>query len=320
VPTPTAKGGHLTTTPRPASPVLYVGADAQNVQRRRCNLTGFRCFSGAYGPKSRFTPDEAANIIALLDSGAFSDAPAERLNPVAALQRQLRWEREAERFWLYPWRAEALVSYDLLIDEKWTGHSRKKSRWSVAEADRAVEVTVAAAEYLASQRERLHPRKIVLACQGVDAQQYAECTAGVLAHACPDDWIGLGGWCILGWHRSWIPTFWAAMRRTLPMVRRAGLSRVHIFGVMYQPVLSGLLWLCDHHGLSLSTDSSGPVLQVTWKDRVKAGALRETWEENVVAWQELIASLRTHDGYREPPAGRDVRQGLLFVDPDIPTP
>lgn len=294
--------------------ILYVGADAQNVQRRRLNLTGHRCFSGAYGPKSRFTAEEAAQVTGLLDSGAFSDSPADRLDPATALERQFRWESEAERWWHYPWRAEALVSYDLLIDEKWTGCIRKKERWSVAEADRAVRVTVDAAAYLVAQRERLTPRCLVLACQGVDAGQYAECVSGVLTHARPGDWIGLGGWCILGVYRSWLPVFKQAMRRVLPLVASAGLNRVHIFGVLWPPALGPLLWLCDALGLTLSTDSSGPVLQTTWKDRVKAGSYAETWEENVAVHQQRLVGLRDTEHYREPSSDVGRRQLTLWQE------
>lgn len=294
------------------SVLLYVGADAQNAQRRRLNLTGYRCFSGAYGPKSRFTPGEASQVVGLLDSGAFSDPPEARLTPEAALERQLTWEREAQRWWRYPWQAEALVSYDLLIDEKWTGGKRRKERWSVKEADAAVRTTVDAAAFLSSQRGGLAPRKLCLAAQGVDAIQYAECAAGVLEHARPGDWFGLGGWCILGWWRSWIPVFWAAARRVLPMVERAGIGRVHIFGVMYRPVLGPLLWLCDRHNLALSTDSSGPVLQTLWKDRVKAGAYADTWEENVAECRRSLEGLRRSEHYREPPEADGARQLCLY--------
>jgi hypothetical protein len=297
--------------------LLYVGADAQNMQGRRMNLAGRRCFSAAYGPKSRFAPQEAARVVGILDSGAFSDVKGGRrlAAPELALERQLAWERAAERWWGWPWRAEALVSYDLLIDEKATpGGGRRKERWSVRAAERAVRVTVDAAAFLAGRRDRLAPRKLLLACQGVDAQQYAECAAGVLGHATPADWFGLGGWCVLGWFRSWIPVFWAAMRRTLPMVAAAGLRRVHLFGVMYQPVLGGLLWLCDRHGLGLSTDSSGPALQALWKDRVRAGAYAATWEENVAEWQRRLAGLRQSPHYREPPQGRSWRQPTLFEE------
>jgi len=193
---------------------LYVGGDAVTVQRRRCHLGGPRMFSAAYGPKSRFPSALVTSIDAMLDSGAFSDAPEQRLDPEGALARQLKWEANAARLWQAPsFRVRALVSYDLLIDEKWTGQGRKKQRWSVAEADHALQVTVEAAAFLSSRRRELQPRRLVLACQGVDASQYAECAAGVLTHAHPDDVFGLGGWCILGWFRTWIPTFWAAMRR-----------------------------------------------------------------------------------------------------------
>jgi hypothetical protein len=287
---------------------LYVGADAQNVQRRRLNLTGLRCFSSAYGPKSRFTAEEVPHVVGLLDSGAFSDSPERRLTPEGALERQLHWEREAERFWGAPWQAEAMVSYDTLIDEKWCGKARHKERWTVAEADHAVRVTVDAAAYLSRQRERLSPRRLVLACQGVDAGQYSEAMAGVLAHAQPGDWIGLGGWCILGWFRSWIPVFWATAHQVIPMIAGAGTGHVHIFGVLYRPVLGGLLWLCDQHRLSLSTDSSGPVLQPSWPNHRKAGALASTWEANVIEWQQRLAVLRESEYYREPPAGISHRQ------------
>lgn len=253
-----------------------------------------------------------SRVVGLLDSGAFSDAPHERLGPPAALQRQLSWEANASRLWGAPWRSEALVSYDLLIDEKWTGRVRKKERWSAREAEAAVGVTVAAAAYLASQRHRLAPRKLVLACQGVDARQYEECALAVLAHATPADWLGLGGWCILGRQTSWMPTFWAAMRRVIPLAASAGLKRAHIFGVLYRPALGGLLWLCDRHGVTLSTDSSGPVLRVTWKDKKKAGALADTWEGNVAATLTLLAGLRRSEHYREPPAPHGGRQLLMY--------
>lgn len=252
-------------------------------------------------------------MTAILDSGSFSDSPERRpATPELCLLRQLAWEQNARRFWNYPWMAEAVVSQDLLIDEKWCAGRRRKERWGVREAGRAVRVTVQAAAYLASQRERLAPRRLVLAVQGVDAIQYQECTQGVLAHATPEDWVGLGGWCILGRQTSWLPTFWASMRRCLPLVADAGVTRVHVFGVLYRPALGGLLWLCDGLGLSLSTDSSGPVLQTTWPDKIKAGACEPTWEANVLAHRERLANLRRSEFYREPPRPHGARQFLMF--------
>jgi hypothetical protein len=291
---------------------LYVGGDAQNLQHRRFNLTGRRCFSASYGPGSKFTADEAATCVGLLDSGAFSDPPQRRLTPDSALDRQLAWEARARARWGLPWVAEALVSYDLLIDEVWTGRARHKRRWSVTEADRAVRVTVDAAAYLAGRREQLLPRRVVLAAQGVDWRQYAECAAGVLEHARPGDWFGLGGWCILGSHRTWLPQFWATIRAVLPTIEAAGLTRLHIFGVLWEPALGRLLWLADRHGLAVSTDSSGPALAVAWKDYKRAGVLARTWEENVRLWRERLANLRSSPHYREPPAVAPARQTMLY--------
>lgn len=292
---------------------LYVGADAQNMQRRRFNLTGPRCFSRAYGPGSRFTPEEAAEVRGIMDSGAFSDVrTGSRLSVEDALEGQLDWERRAERWWKYPWQAEAFASYDLLIDEKLVNGERRKERWTVKEADRAVRETVDAAAYLVSQRERLMPRKLLLGVQGVDDRQYQECAAGVLAHASPDDWVGLGGWCILGKERSWLPTFWAAMRLTLPMIADAGIKRVHIFGVCWMPPLGGLLWLADRLGLEVSTDSKAPATNALWANKARAGAYKETWEENVAHVRGMLANLRQSEHYREPPAPRLGRQLVMF--------
>lgn len=291
---------------------LYVGADAQNVQGRRFNLTGDRCFSAAYGPGSRFTPSEANNVVGLLDSGAFSDPAEKRLDAPSALARQIRWESRASDIWGLPFQAHAIVSYDLLIDEIWTGQQREKRRWSIEAAESAVRTTIEAAAFLATQRQQLAPRRLVLACQGVDHEQYADCVSGVLAHATPTDWIGLGGWCILGWFRSWIPQFWATCYRVLPLIASAGIRHVHIFGVTYRPVLGGLLWLADREGLSVSTDSSGPVLSVTWKDAKKAAAVKPTWEENAAWWIDALSNLRDSDFYRRPPYVRPGRQLTLF--------
>jgi hypothetical protein len=284
---------------------LYVGCHAHTVQGRPVTLGGCRCFSPVHAPPKFANP---IGISILLDSGAYSEPPERQLTFAANLERQLAWEQRASRLWGQSVVVEALVSRDTLIDEKWCGKARHKERWTVAEADRAVRTTVDAAAYLSRQRERLCPRRLVLACQGVDAGQYSEAMSGVLAHAQPGDWIGLGGWCILGWFRSWIPVFWATAHQVIPMIATHGIRHVHIFGVLYRPVLGGLLWLCDQHGLSLSTDSSGPVLQPSWPNQRKAGALAATWEQNVIEWQQRLAALRESEYYREPPEGTRHRQ------------
>jgi hypothetical protein len=150
--------------------------------------------------------------------------------------------------------------------------------------------------------------------------QYAECVAEVLKCATPADWIGLGGWCIIGRWKSWMPEFWATCWRCLPAIAAAGIGNVHIFGVLYQPALGGLLWLCDQHRVSLSTDSAAPVLAATWKGdgRAKKAGVRAasgTWRDNVAWWQDALGSLRSSQYYRRPPnpaAGRQLEMSDLW--------
>lgn len=292
----------------PSAIRLFVGGHAGTIRGEREDLVGDRCFTAAHPPQSaRF--EDVRQVIGLLDSGAFTDSPAGRLTPDAALGRQLRWEERAGAKWGQPWQAHALVSYDLLIDETWTPDGeRHKRRWTVQAAERAVRETVDAAGYLARQRETLAPRRLVLACQGVDPIQYAECAAGVLAHAQPGDWFGLGGWCILGRHTRLLPTFWTTLYSVLPLVAWAGVRHVHIFGVMWQRALGGLLWLADQHGLAVSTDSSAPILSCTWKDSKKAGCRDPYWRTNVAILQHELATLRESQWYREPPHIQAARQ------------
>jgi len=263
-------------------------------------------FTAAHRPE-RVT--HAEPVRGTLDSGAFTDVMNDqRLTIEAALDRQLAWEQIASNKWGTPFTAERLVSYDRLIDEKWTGVRREKRRWTVQEGESAVAETIAAARYLDSQRSTLAPRRLILSCQGVDAYQYQECMAEVLKLARPDDWIGLGGWCILGMRQSWMPTFWQTLRLVLPMVARAGVRHVHIFGVLFLPALGGLTWLADQHGLTVSTDSTAPVLACTWKDWKKAGARERYWRDNVAWWQRTLAELRTSAYYKAPPQLEAIRQ------------
>lgn len=285
---------------------LFVGGHCGRVQGEPQDLGGDRMFTAAHQPE-RVT--HAGPVCGVLDSGAFTDVVADRrLTPEAALDRQLAWEKTASRKWGTPFVAERFVSYDRLIDEKWTNGKREKRRWSVAEGEAAVAETIAAAKHLVSQRDTLAPRRLILSCQGVDAYQYQECTAEVLKLATPDDWIGLGGWCILGIRRRWMPTFWQTLRLVLPMIAVVGVPHIHIFGVLFLPALGGLLHLADQHKLTVSTDSTAPVLACTWKDWKKAGARERYWRANVQWWQQTLANLRQSNYYKKPPVIAPARQ------------
>ncbi len=279
---------------------LFVGGQCGTIQGERDNLSGYRCFSAAHHqrPAAFENPSE---VLALLDSGAFTDSPENRLTPEQALDRQLTWEQRASKGWGMPWISHALVSYDLLIDETWVGGRRYKNRWDLKKADWAVGQTILAAAYLASQRKFLAPRRLVLSCQGVDAQQYLDCTDAILQFAQPEDWIGLGGWCILGRFTTLLPEFWTTLYHVLPRIADRGIKHVHIFGVLYRPALGGLLWLADSYGLSVSTDSTAPILDCTRADPQKAGVRRNYWRDNVAWWQDSLANLRASPYYKPPP-------------------
>ena len=306
-------------TPRgrtPGAPAvrLFVGGDPASVRGEAVALHGDRCFTAAAGRvRQRLDP---ARVRVLLDSGAFSDPPARRLDPERALERQLRWEGLAGARWGAPCRARALVSYDRLIDEKWDGARRRKERWSVAEADAAVRETVEAARYLTAQRARLAPRRLVLACQGVDAAQYAQCAAGVLAVARPGDWLGLGGWCVLGrWRRRWTPSFWATLHAVLPAMAAAGVGTCTSSACCGPRRSGGLVWLADRHGLTVSADSSAPLLAATWPDGAKAGLRAPGWRGNVAWWRRTLGGLRTSAYYRRP-----ARAGATWRQAPLPPP
>jgi hypothetical protein len=274
---------------------LFVGGHAGSVQGEPNTLGGDRCFTAVHAaPRST----EVEGLRYLLDSGAFSDRPEARLTPAGALQRQMAWEAAAADAWGTPVAAEAVVSYDLLIDEVWVDGVREKRRWAVSEAAAAVQVTVDAAAYLASQREALAPRHLVLSCQGVDAAQYTECAEAVLAHARPGDWLGYGGWCIIGRWQSWLPEFRRTLSRTVPLVAAAGVQHVHLFGVLWEPAVASLLWIADQHGITVSTDSTAPMLAATRGNAVKAGLRHPHWRGNVEWWRQHLAGLRGSRHYR----------------------
>lgn len=285
---------------------IYVGGHAWTIGGEPVDLGGARMFSPVHPPPPH-APASALRY--MLDSGAFSRRPEARPSHAGALACQLDWEARASDAWGAPVIAEAIVSHDVLIDEVWTGATRVKHRWSVAEAESAVEETVSAADYLSRQRAALAPRRLVLSCQGVDAPQYTRCAERVIAVSEPADWIGLGGWCILGRWRSWLPVWWETLRAVLPLVAASGVTRVHAFGVLWPVALGGLVWLADRYGIAVSCDSTAPLLAAAARDQRKSGARMPYWRDNVDWWRATLAGLRDTPWYREP-----VTQGRLALE------
>jgi hypothetical protein len=252
-----------------------------------------------------------ANSRLFFDSGAFPEVRIDRrITPEQALNRQLE---QLVKFPTQP-RETWLVSYDRLIDEKFIGGDRKKERWSVEDAEEAVRQTVEAAQYFHSQRDRLSQFTLVQSCQGVDAAQYLRCVEEVLQYCIPNDVLGLGGWCILGKQKKWLPTFWETIASVVPLVAKAGITKIHIFGVTWwrstkgfpQTPLGSLLWLCDKHGIALSCDGRSPIGNALWHEssgncKKKAGALHPHWRVNLALTRTILATLRERPEYQAPP-------------------
>lgn len=279
----------------------------------------FACISPVYGAhvsrrritSVRIPPD----TLVIQDSGAFSDGPSHRLDIAAALNRQIA---HGEKYG-YADQITHRASYDLLIDEVWTGGNRHKRRWSVQEAEDAVTTTVAAARYMAQHKDR----PAVLSVQGVDAAQYMDCARQVVPLLEPDDVLGFGGWCIIGKMPAvMMPVFRETIRLVVPWLGRHSVRRVHIWGVLYAPALGELLWMCDQQDIELSTDSAGPSWRPAfgewgyddWRDLsyIPAPVEQHGLERarHVAETRNWLARLRHTRHYREP---RLVEQQLSFA-------
>lgn len=188
----------------------------------------------------------------LIDSGAFQDVGEDtRLSFEDALKRQLALE---ERIGI---QAEAIVSYDRLVDEQLEDGKQIKRRATEEEGEACVRETIEAAKYLASQREGLAPRKLILSCQGTTTEQYLRCIREVLQVARPGDIIGLGGFCIISKSKEAEAQFYEVIRKGFPLIASADIDRVHIFGVGIFRALIQAETVAKAHGITCSYDTSG---------------------------------------------------------------
>jgi len=306
---------------------LYVGINETKWNHHPVQPGGFACISPVYGRTERTKKVNPVKVpwdtVIIQDSGAFCDGPGHRLDFEQALARQVghamsyRYESQIR------WRA----SYDLLIDEKWENGTRHKRRWTVEEADAAVEETIGAARYLRSTFDNPVASHIlkevsagfrrpgfILSAQGVDAEQYLDCVKDVVPLVWSSDCLGLGGWCITGRNKTkMLPEFLRTVKLVIPYIGKVGyIHNVHIWGVLLAEALGPLLWLCDQYDLRLSTDSSGPSWRpafgewgyAEWRDNsyvrppVETRGLERT--RHVQATRDWLARFRETKWYREP--------------------
>ncbi len=269
----------------------------------------YACISPVYGATQKTKRENRIKVPlttqVVQDSGAFVDGLGERLSFEAAHERQIRHGEKHG----YADQITHRASYDLLIDEVWDNGNRFKRRWTLQDAEFAVSETVKAAEFMAAHKDR----PAVLSAQGVDAAQYLECVKQIIPLLDTQDVLGLGGWCIVGkMPKVMMPVFRETIRLVIPYAAENGVHRVHIWGVLYPRAIGELLWMCDQHEISLSTDSAGPTLKPVlgqwgygdWIDKtykcppVEIRGLERA--RHVQATRDWLSHLRLTKYYREP--------------------
>lgn len=280
------------------------------------------CIAPVYGKSARTKATNSVYVppgtAVIQDSGAFSDNWTNRLGFVAALDRQIA---HADRYG-YSDAITHRASYDLLIDEVWEDGNRHKRRWTENAAADAVAETVAAAEYLIDHR---HGLNLVLSAQGVTAQQYLDCTRQIVPLLEDGDILGFGGWCVIGkMPKVMMPVFRETARLVVPFAAKAGVKRIHIWGVVYPKALGELLWMCDRHGIALSTDSAGPTRAPAfgqwgygdWRDNTYQRHPPETRglerARHVSLTRSWLERLETSPYYKEPKCVALPQQMILF--------
>lgn len=120
--------------------------------------------------------------------------------------------------------------------------------------------------------------------------------------------LGLGGWCILGKQKRWLPVFWETIVKVVPIIALTGVKRIHIFGCTwykpiqgFQPPIPALLALCDNYGIELSVDGRSPIGNALWKNTWKqAGATFPYWRHNLAWVKAELATLRDSPWYQLP--------------------
>lgn len=214
-------------------------------------ITPYLCLNPYYNASLK----KHCRVKYILDSGAFQDVKTEnRLTPEEALKRQLSFEKKIGR------KAEAIVSYDRLVDEQLKDGVQFKERVSESLGKEYIDETIESAKYLCSQRDRLNDRKLVLSCQGVTANQYMGCLKAILDIASPEDIIGFGGFCILSKSVKYETEFYEVVNKGFPMIRENGNSRVHIFGMGVFRVLVQADIYARMNEIECSYDTSSPEL------------------------------------------------------------
>jgi len=197
----------------------------------------------------------------MIDSGAFQDVGNDsRLTFQEALDRQLKFEKRFNGY-----KAEAIVSYDRLVDEQLDlTKGQIKKRVSRKAANDYVMETIEAAEFLSKKRVKLGKRKLILSCQGISVSQYLKCIDNVLSLAEKKDIIGFGGFCIISKNIKYEQQYYNILKKAVPKIKETNLTKLHIFGVgMFRALVQTDIFT-RMHGIETSYDTSSPEINATF--------------------------------------------------------
>lgn len=254
---------------------LYAGVSDPAWNRWPTLAGPYACVSPVHGQGK----NQSESVVALnpktsviLDSGAFSDMSGQKnlLGQPVAFHHRLSFEEALNRQYShmhkyrYEGKVEALATYDVLIGEHIETSAETSAQWQPEEVLFAIEETIRAAAFLDAHR---NGRGCVMTVQGQTPEQYLFCTEQILPYVRDGDMIGLGGWGGIGRSpKQLLPVFRATIRTVLPMLARAGIKRIHLWGVCHAQALGELLWLADREKIQISTDSAMPALRPSFAD------------------------------------------------------
>lgn len=253
--------------------------------------------------------------LALCDSGAFQDIDdCVRLSPRQALERQLMLEAQilfnSNSLKLPPnlrigwdWHFEAVVIYDQMagVDEEIVDGKKVKRRGTIETAASAVAETLRSAEYYHTQRARI-AGALCFVGQGVTPDQYInDCLIPMSAMMRAGDWFAYGGFCILGKVPSLLPVFYETFTRSLPILKDAGIKRLHLLGVNVPEAVTFAVKAIKLGGwFELSNDNSGPEVAgaAFGKGYTADGRQAVTYERERKATLDVVRALEVQHGRR----------------------
>lgn len=178
------------------------------------------------------------NVSVLMDSGAFQDTDSDKRKTFDyALNRQIGLENKTYV------KSEKIVAYDFINNAK---------------------ETIEGNRFLANIRHELYPRNIVLMVQGKTIDEYVYCLKETLNIADESDCIGFGGVANAGRAGDVKQKLLDAVKIGLPVMRRQGIKKLHIFGVATFDILKEIShvrniinkYVCDMSDFEITCDSS----------------------------------------------------------------